>query len=106
MHRLVWRMKVNLGEPLDSVKESKLREIKAAQCINWQIMIQECELIERAIMELDSHFTDDDMPHTNEERAFIKTTAIAIEDCLKRKLKREDIVHRYSQDKPEFEALF
>jgi len=36
-----------------------MKEIHALQIINWQVMIKECELLERAIIELDIHFTDD-----------------------------------------------
>lgn len=69
-------------------------------------MPKECELVERAIMELDAHYTDDGFSCTEEDRAFLKVTAIAIEKCLERKCKREDLVARYSEDVAGFKELF
>ena len=37
-----------------------------------------------------------DLPATNEERAFVRTTGLAIEECLKRKLKVESVVSDFS----------
>ena len=63
--------------------------------VNWQVNLKQCELIERAIIELDEHFRNG-LKCSDEERAFMKTTAMAIEDCHKRKCKVEDLVQRYS----------
>jgi hypothetical protein len=49
-------------------------------------------LIERALLELHELFESKKCDPSGEEKAFIKTTAIAIEDCLKRKLKVSNIV--------------
>jgi hypothetical protein len=49
-------------------------------------------LIERAIIELHQIFESGQCEAGGEERAFIKTTAMAIEDCLKRKVKVENLV--------------
>lgn len=107
VHRLVWRIKGTLGEPIEDQHKSKMREIRSLLIINWQVMLDQCTLIERAIMELDEHFTNDGLTRSDEDRAFIKTTAMAIEDCLKRKLKKEDIVSRYTEDAAvEMDALF
>ena len=52
----MWRIKVTLGEKIEDIKEYKLKEIRALMSINWQVTIKQCELIERAIIELDDHF--------------------------------------------------
>ena len=39
VHRLVCRIKQMLGEPAAEVKEYKLKEMRALQCINWQVTI-------------------------------------------------------------------
>lgn len=57
VHRLVWRVKVTLGEPPEAVKEFKFKELRALMCANWQVTMKQCELIERALYELDEHFT-------------------------------------------------
>lgn len=56
VHRLVWRIKVTLGEPLVDAKDYKFKELRALMNINWQVTLKQCELIERAIIELDEHF--------------------------------------------------
>ena len=48
--------------------------------INWQVELKQCELIERAIIELHQIFESGQCEAGGEERAFIKTTAMAIED--------------------------
>ncbi len=83
VHRLVWRIKLTLGETPTEVKECKLREIRALQVVNWQVTIKQCELIERAICELDELYSQG-LDCGQEERAFMKTTAVAIEECFKR----------------------
>ena len=65
-------------------------------CVNWQVQLKECELIERAICELHELFESKQIEATNEERAFIRTTAIAVEDCFKRNFKVQNIVELYS----------
>lgn len=87
VHRLVWRIKIALNESASDVKEYKLKELRALMCVNWQVQLKECELIERAICELHELFESKQIEATNEERAFIRTTAIAVEDCFKRKFK-------------------
>lgn len=74
-----------------------MNEIRALQKINWHVELETCELVERAVCELvkilDSHGM------SNEERAFVKTTAMTVENTLKRKFKIEDIVERMSESK-------
>jgi len=53
VHRLVWRVKQSLGEPATEVVEFKMKEIRALMCVNWQVTLKQCELIERALLELD-----------------------------------------------------
>ena len=93
VHRLVCRVKQLLGEPAAEVKECKLKEIRSLQIVDWQVRIEECEEMERALLDLVKLF--EQAPATDEERAFVKTNAVAIEDCLKRKVK-EDLVARFS----------
>ena len=88
----MWRIKVTLNEPPLDIKEYKLKEIRSLMHINWQVELKQCELIERAIIELHQMFESGSCEASGEERAFIKTTAIAIEDCLKRKVKIENLV--------------
>jgi len=64
-----------------------MKEIRSLMCANWQVHLKECELIERAICELHELFDSRKIAPSNEERAFIKTIAIAVEDCFKRKFK-------------------
>jgi hypothetical protein len=48
--------------------------------------------MERAVCELHEIFESKQINASNEERAFIKTIAIAVENCFKRKFKVENIV--------------
>lgn len=57
VHRLVWRVKITLGEPAEAVKDYKFKELRSLMCVNWQVTLKQCELIERALYELDEHFT-------------------------------------------------
>ena len=50
------------------------------------------ELVERALCELVEIMKDQEM--TNEERAFIRTTVLTVEDTLQRKFKIEDLADR------------
>lgn len=92
VHRLVWRIKIALNESAEDIKEYKLKEIRAIMCANWQVQPKQCELIERAVCELHELFESKQIKASNEERAFVKTIAIAVEDCFKRKFKVEGIV--------------
>ena len=69
-----------------------MNEIRALQKINWNVQIERCELVERAICELVGILETTGM--NNEDRAFIKTTAMTVEDTLQRKFKIEDLVER------------
>ena len=93
--RLIARIRQMLQEPIDQIKEAKMNEIRALQKINWHVEIETCELVERAVCELMKILEAHGM--SNEERAFVKTTAMTIEDTLKRKFKIQDIVERMSQ---------
>ena len=72
-----------------------MNEIRALQKINWHVELGTCELVERAVCELVKILDANGM--SNEERAFVKTTAMTIENTLKRKFKIEDIVERMSE---------
>ena len=92
--RLISRIKSALKEDPQEVKEAKLNEIRALQKINWNVEIQQCELVERALCELVGIFETTKM--TDGEKQFIKTTAMTVEETLHRKLKIEDIVAKHS----------
>ena len=48
-----------LGEPFDEVKQSKFREIRSLQALgNWNVMIDECGRIEKALIELCHLFSE------------------------------------------------
>ena len=69
-----------------------MNEIRALQKINWHAELETCELVERAVCELVKILETAGM--TNEDRAFIKTTAMTVEETLQRKFKIEDIVEK------------
>ena len=46
------RLKQTLGETVSEVKECKMSEIRSLQKINWQVDLDQCKLVERAICEL------------------------------------------------------
>jgi len=50
--RLLARLKQTLGETVSEVKECKMSEIRSLQKINWQVDLDQCKLVERAICEL------------------------------------------------------
>ena len=84
--RLIGRMKSSLGEPIEVVKELKLKEVRALLKINWQVEIAQCELVERTLCELvDDIFSKGQA--TEEERQFVRITSQAIADTLKRESK-------------------
>jgi len=47
---------MTLNESVEDIKEYKMKEIRALMCVNWQVQIKECELIERAVCELHELF--------------------------------------------------
>lgn len=60
MWRLFARIKQQLGESLDEIKECKLHEIRSLQRINWHVELDQCKLVERAIIELVELATDEE----------------------------------------------
>lgn len=92
--RLICRIKQVLKEPLPEVAEAKKNEIRSLQKPGWNVELEVVENVERALIELvqmlDPHFS-------NEEAAFIKTTAVAIEHALQRKCKMENLVEKMAQ---------
>ena len=93
--RLISRVKGMLHEKPTVVKEAKMNEIRALQRIDWNIEIERCELVERAICELVK--INETAGMDDEDRAFIKTTAMAVEETLQRKFKIEDLVDKMSK---------
>jgi len=47
------------------------------------VELEQAKLVERAVCELMKIF--ESTPMSNEEKAFVRTTAIAVEDCFQRK---------------------
>jgi len=78
--RLLARIKQTLGETVQDVKECKMSEIRSLQKINWQVELDQCKLVERAICELVEMMADEQM--NKEEKSFILSTAMAIEASL------------------------
>ena len=74
------RIKQTLGETVQDVKECKMSEIRSLQKINWQVELDQCKLVERAICELVEMMADEQM--NKEEKSFILSTAMAIEASL------------------------
>ena len=99
--RLYCRIKTELDEPVAELKECKMNEIRALQKINWHVDLDQCKLVERAVIEFvemsDQRSNEEGGALTSDQKAFIKTTVIAIEEGLQRKCKVEDMVQRMSQ---------
>ena len=57
--RLISKMKQQLGEPVEDVREAKKSEIRSLQKVNWQVDLEQCGQVERAIIELVGMFEDD-----------------------------------------------
>jgi len=93
--RLICRIKQVLQEPIEVVIETKKNEIRSLQKPGWNVELEVVENVERALIEL-VELLDKKGEFTNEESAFIKTTAVAIEHALQRKCKMEDLVQRMS----------
>ena len=82
---------------MPEVIKCKMSEIRSLQKINWQVELEQCKLVERAICEVVELFDASEETEMNsEEKAFIKTTTMAIEEGLQRKCKIEDLVQRMS----------
>ena len=50
--RVIGRVKGSLKEPIEEIKELKLKEIRCLQKINWHVEIETLELIEKTLSEL------------------------------------------------------
>ena len=72
-----------------------MSEIRSLMRINWHVELSQCKLVERAICDL-VELLGDSAEMTKEEKAFIKTTAMTVEEGLQRKFKIEDLVQRMS----------
>lgn len=91
-------MKTELGESTVDIKECKMSEIRSLQKINWSVDLDQCGLVERAIVEVFEILDGDEEYIMNkEEKSFIKTTTMALEHGLQRKCKIENLVERMSQ---------
>lgn len=89
-------MKKELGEPVPEIKACKMSEIRSLMKINWHVELDQCKLVERAVCDL-VELLGNTSEMTKEERAFIKTTAMTVEEGLQRKFKIEDLVARLTE---------
>jgi len=78
--KLIGRIKTILKEPLRDIIATKKSELISLQKAGWNVELAIVELVERALIDLVTLLEKDTI--TNEERAYIKTTAIAIEQAL------------------------
>ena len=92
---MISKIKGMLQEKPTVVKEAKMNEIRCLQRSGWEVELERCELVERAICELMK--INEAAGMDDEDRAFIRTTAIAVEAALQRKFKIEDLVERMSK---------
>jgi len=74
-----------------------MSEIRSLQRVGWHNEIEQCKLVERAICEL-AELTGESEPLTKDQKAFVRTTAMAIEQGLQRKCKIPDLVQRMSEN--------
>jgi len=81
--RLICRVKDNLKEPIEEVKQLKMKELNCMMKINWNVDIETCELVERTLGELINDFFSKCLP-SEEEKSFVRNTAMIIEKCLHR----------------------
>ena len=75
--RLIYQVKRSLAEPMETVKELKLKEIRGIMHINWQTDIATCELVEKTLGELISEVYST-IKASEEEKDYIRTTALTI----------------------------
>ena len=66
------------------VKECKLSEIRSLQKINWNVDLEKCKLVERAVVELVelSEDPENGEPLNSDQKAFVRTTVLAFEEGL------------------------
>jgi hypothetical protein len=82
--RLIGRVKGSLKEPIEEIKEIKMKEIRCLMKINWHVEIETMEIVERTLAELVKDIYSLSPPRA-EEKQFVSITCKAIEDGLKRK---------------------
>ena len=58
-----------------------MNEVRSLQKINWNVELEQCKLVERAVCEF-VNLHEDDSEMAKEEKAFVRTTTIAIEECF------------------------
>jgi tetratricopeptide (TPR) repeat protein len=80
VYNIIGKVKNVLGEPMEVIKEYKLKEIRALMCIGWENEIDTCEKLENALNQLIAIYEGKPLPE--EEKVFIKNTIISIEKCL------------------------
>ena len=63
-----------------------MKELRTMMNIQWQIDLETCEQVERALGELVDHIFAND-PATEEEKQFVRNTAKTISESLQRDCK-------------------
>ena len=81
--RLICRVKGSLKEPIEEVKQLKMKELNCMMKISWNVDIETCELVERTLGELINDFFSK-CPPSEEEKSFVRNTAMIIEQTLHR----------------------
>jgi len=84
--RLICRIKSSLKEPIEEVKALKMKELNCLMKINWQVDLELCETVERALGELVNDIFSKCTP-SDEEQQFVGNTAKVIESSLHRPCK-------------------
>lgn len=88
--RLIGRVKSSLKEPIEEIKELKLKEVRCLMKINWHVEIETLELVESTLVELVNDIFSK-CEASEEEKQFVRITSKAIEDGLKRESKVPEI---------------
>ena len=86
--RLIGRMKAQIGEPIEEIKELKLKEIRAITRIGWEHDKQTCELVEKTLAELvDDIFSKIEGGPSDGHKIYVNNTAAVIAKTLQRECK-------------------
>lgn len=81
--RLIGKVKENFGEPWEEIKEIKFKELRTMMNINWEVDIDKCKAVEKALGELVGHVFEN-IAASEEEKQFVRNTAKTIAQTLQR----------------------
>lgn len=86
--RLIGRLKSQVGEPIEEIKEIKLKELRAIMKINWEVEVETCELVEKTLGELvDDIFPKLEGGPSDAHKIYVNNTAMVIAKTLQRECK-------------------